>query len=300
MAAFEAQCVLRAGAIIGESPRWSESDQALYWADINGQTINRFDPASGAARTWRLPEKVGCFSFTRSGAPSATRAGKVIAGMQSGIHLVDLETMASKRVFDLDPSDFTTRFNDGRCDRAGRFWAGSMKEGGTERSGALYRYAPDGRCTRMVEGLIIPNGLAFSPDDRTLYHSDSRQDYIFAWDFDLASGNISNRRIFVQNDIQEGRPDGAAVDCEGGYWIANVGGWRVSRYTREGVIDRVVGIPAQRPTACTLGGPDFKTLYVTTATHPLPESAKPKQPLAGSLFAIPVAVPGLPEPRFGD
>jgi len=295
-----ATCVLEARALIGESPRWSESDQALYFADINGQSINRFDPRTGATRKWELPEKVGCFSFTRSGAPSMSRAGKVIAGMQSGIHLVDLDTMAIKRVFDLDPGDKTTRFNDGRCDRAGRFWAGSMKEGGVERAGSLYRYEASGRCTRMVDGLIIPNGLAFSQDDRILYHSDSRQDYIFAWDFDVASGSISNRRVFVQNDIQEGRPDGAAVDSEGGYWIANVGGWRVTRYTKGGVVDQVVGIPAQRPTACTLGGPDFKTLYVTTATHPLPDSAKPKQPLAGSIFAIPVNIPGLPEARFAD
>jgi sugar lactone lactonase YvrE len=152
----------------------------------------------------------------------------------------------------------------------------------------------------MVEGLIIPNGLAFSPDDRILYHSDSRQDCVFAWDFDLATGAISNRRIFLENDIQEGRPDGAAVDREGGYWIAHVGGWRVARYTPDGRIDRIVGIPAQRPTACTFGGSDFKTLYVTTATRPLPESARHKQPLAGSLFAVQVDVPGLPEPHFAE
>lgn len=297
---MQAKCVLRTNAIIGESPRWSESDQALYWVDIYGPSVNRFDPASGATKSWRLPEKIGCFSFTRSGAPTAARAGKIIAGMQSGIHLVDLETMTATRVFDLNPEDPTTRFNDGRCDRAGRFWVGSMKEGGTERAGALYRYQSDGRCTRMVDNLIIPNGLAFSPDDRILYHSDSRQDYVFAWDFDVATGAIANRRIFLENDLQEGRPDGAAVDREGGYWIAHVGGWRVARYTPDGRIDRVVGVPAQRPTACTLGGPDFKTLFITTATRPLPESARHKQPLAGSLFAIPVDVPGVPEARFAD
>ncbi len=295
---MEAQCVLHIQAIIGESPRWSESDQALYWVDIHGKTVNRFDPVTKAFRTWLLHERIGCFSFTRSGLPTGARAGRIIAGMQSGIFIIDLETMQVERRFELAPADPTVRFNDGRCDAGGRFWAGTLREGGTERAGVLYRYDPDGRCTRMVDGLIIPNGLAFSPDHRTLYHSDSRQDYVFAWDFDVSTGGISNRRIFIQNDIQEGRPDGAVVDCEGGYWIANVGGWRVSRYTPDGRIDRVVGIPVQRPTACTLGGADFKTLFVTTASHPLADAVKFKQPLAGSVFAVPVEVPGLPEATF--
>ena len=295
-----AKCALNAKAIVGESPRWSESDQALYWADIHGKTINRFDPISGATKSWLLPERIGCFSFTRSGAPSAQRSGKIIAGMQTGIHLFDLETMQGTCLFELKPANAAIRFNDGRCDSAGRFWAGTMKEGGVERAGALYRYDINTGGTVMVGDMIIPNGLAFSPDSRTLYHSDSRQDYVFAWDFDATTGGICNRRIFIQNDIQEGRPDGACVDSEGGYWIANVGGWRVSRYTPDGKIDRVVGVPVQRPTACTLGGADLKTLFVTTASHPLPEAAKFKQPLAGAIFAIPVDVPGLPEAKFAD
>ena len=293
-----AKCALNAKAIVGESPRWSESDQALYWADIHGKTINRFDPISGATKSWLLPERIGCFSFTRSGAPSAQRSGKIIAGMQTGIHLFDLETMQGTCLFELKPANAAIRFNDGRCDSAGRFWAGTMKEGGAERAGALYRYDINTGGTVMVGDMIIPNGLAFSPDSRTLYHSDSRQDYVFAWDHDTATGDIRNQRIFLAMDLTEGRPDGAAVDTEGYYWVCHVNGWRVARYSPEGKIDRVIGLPVQRPTMCAFGGSGLDTLYVTTATYPLSETALAKQPLAGSLFAIDVGVRGHAEPFF--
>jgi sugar lactone lactonase YvrE len=151
----------------------------------------------------------------------------------------------------------------------------------------------------MVDGLICANGIAFSPDAKIMYHSDSRQDYVFAWDFDAETGAIRNQRVFLAMDMTEGRPDGAAVDEEGYYWIAHVNGWRVARYSPEGKIDRVIGLPVQRPTMCGFGGKDLNTLYVTTATHPLTETALAKQPLAGSLFAIDVGVRGQPEPFFG-
>ncbi|MFG1396278.1 SMP-30/gluconolactonase/LRE family protein [Roseixanthobacter pseudopolyaromaticivorans] len=288
----EVTCVLKTRALIGECPRWHPAERKLYWVDIMEPSLNSFDPASGETRKWAMPERIGCFGFRREGG--------IIAGLQTGIFLIDLgEEVSARRVFEWEADNLNTRFNDGRCDPAGRFWAGTVIESMDKRVGSLFRYDPDGTCTRMVDKLICSNGLAFSPDGRTMYHSDSRQDYVWAWDFDAATGAISNQRIFLAIDIQEGRPDGAAVDAHGYYWICHVGGWHLARYSPDGIIDRVIGLPAQRPTMCAFGGPDLKTLYVTTATYPLAASDLRKQPLAGSLFAIDVDVPGIPEPFFG-
>jgi sugar lactone lactonase YvrE len=291
----EFRCVFETKALVGESPRWNPVDQTLWWVDIYAPSLNRFDPKTGQNRKYRMPERLACFSFTRR--------GRLIAGMESGIAFIDVEPAVKlTQVYDLNPGQRGYRFNDGRCDFDGRFWAGSVLEGlAGGPVGALYRYDPDGSCRKMVDALICPNGLAFSPDGRTLYHSDSRQDYVWAWDLDRATGNIANRRVFQHMDIQEGRPDGAACDAEGGYWICHVGAWRVARYLPDGRIDRVIGLPIQRPTACAFGGPNLETLYVTTATHPLPETMLAKQPLAGSLFAIDnLGVKGIPEPVFAD
>jgi sugar lactone lactonase YvrE len=290
----EVRVALATRALVGECPRWNMADQALWWVDIYAPSLNRLDPKTGETRTYPMPERIGCFAFTRG--------RRIIAGMQSGIAFIDLEpTVTVRRVFDLNPGDPVFRFNDGRCDPDGRFWCGSIVEAMDRRVGALFRYDPDGSCRKMVEGLIGANGLAFSPDGATLYHSDSRQDYVWAWDLDRGTGAIANQRVFLPMDIQEGRPDGAACDAEGGYWICHVGAWRVARYTPDGKIDRVIGLPVQRPTACCFGGPDLATLYVTSATYPLAEAMLRKQPLAGSLFAIDdLGVSGLPEPVFAD
>jgi sugar lactone lactonase YvrE len=285
------KCVLRTRALVGECPRWHPLEQKLYWVDIYEPSVNCFDPASGENRRWMMPERIGCFAFRKSGG--------LVAGMQSGIAFVTLgDTPAVKRVFEFDPANKETRFNDGRCDPAGRFWAGTIEETLTQPVGTLYRFDPDGRCTPMVNGLVCANGLGFSPDGRTLYHSDSRQDQVWAWDFDNERGAIANRRTFIAMDGKEGRPDGAAVDAEGYYWICHVGAWHVARYAPDGTIDRVVGVPVQRPTMCAFGGKNLDVLYVTSATFPLSKEALAKQPLAGSLFALDAGVRGLPEPFF--
>jgi sugar lactone lactonase YvrE len=276
---------------IGECPRWHPVENRLYWVDTHAPSVNSFDPTTGDRRTWIMPEPIGCFSFRRGGG--------IIAGLQSGIFLVDLDDVASaQRVFDYEPANLNTRFNDGRCDPGGRFWVGGMMETFDRRAASLFRYDPDGTCTRIMDKLICSNGLAFSPDARTMYHSDSRQDYVWAWDFDVATGDVSNQRVFLRIDIQEGRPDGAAVDADGYYWIAHIGAWRIARYSPDGVIDRVIGVPVQRPTMCGFGGEDMRTLFITSATFPLAEPDLRKQPLAGGIFALDVDVPGLPEPFF--
>ena len=286
------RCVLEETFLVGESPRWHEDEQALYWVDIYKPSIERLNPASGERRTWLMPERIGCISFCRD--------GRVIAGMQSGIAFIDLADGSVERIYDLVPGDPEVRFNDGRCDHQGRFWVGSVIETMDQQCNGLYRYNADGSCLQMVEGLICANGLAFSPDGTILYHSDSRQDYVWAWDLDPGTGAIANRRVFAANDLTEGRPDGATVDADGYYWICFVGAWRIARIAPDGIVERVIGVPVQRPTACTFGGPDLQTLYVTTATFPLSETALAKQPLAGSLLALDVNVCGLPENRFAN
>ena len=276
--------------IVGECPRWNEQDQSLYWTDIYQPAIRRYHPASGKVTSFPMPESIGSFAFRERGG--------LIAGTRTGFAFVDLEQARFDRLANPLPNDPQFRMNDGRCDPGGRFWAGSMIESLDKPVGALYRYDPDGTVHTVVPKLICPNGLAFSPDGRTIYRSDSRQDKVWAADFDKATGTFKNERVFYESDPLEGRPDGAAVDVDGYYWITYVQGWRVMRIAPDGRVDRVIGVPAQRPTMCAFGGPHLTTLYVTSATYPLPDNLRRKQPLAGSLFAIEVGVRGLIEPRF--
>jgi sugar lactone lactonase YvrE len=284
-------CVLDAKAMTGESPVWSPEEQALYWVDIPGQSLNRFDPRTGASRTWSMPEPVGSFAFRTSGG--------LILAMRAGFANFDLATGALTTLGVLDIGGLQNRFNDGRCDPQGRFWAGTMVPRGTpEPGGALYRLDPDHRHTRMLDGLFTSNGLAWSPDGKTMYHADSRRHTVFAYDFDADSGTLSNRRPFIETREGEGRPDGAAVDAEGFYWVAMFDGWRVCRYAPDGRLDRAIRMPVARPTMCAFGGEGLDLLYVTSGSQGLSAEDWQRQPHAGGLFVIPLDVRGLPEPKF--
>lgn len=288
---LDIRVIYQAPDLIGECPRWEEREQRLYWTDINGCAIRRYDPNTGTVESFELPEPVGCFSFRERGG--------IVAGTQTGFAFIDVDRGGFERLVNPLPDDPAFRMNDGRCDAGGRFWVGSLRVPLVDQAvGKHFRLDPDGKVQQMREGLIGPNGMAFSPDGRTMYWSDSRQDTIWAADYDVPSGTCSNERIFYENDPTEGRPDGAAVDAEGFYWIAYVQGWRVMRIAPDGTVDRVIGVPVQRPTMCAFGGAEMSTLFVTSATHPLPENFRHKQPLAGSLFAIDVGIKGVVEPRF--
>ncbi len=190
------------------------------------------------------------------------------------------------------------RFNDGRCDRGGRFWAGTMSDGPREPTGSLYRLDPDGSCESMRSGIVIPNSIAWSPDDRVMYFADTYVNTIWAYDFDLATGAMRNERVFADCSNQPGRPDGSCVDAEGCLWNAEYGGWRVVRYTPDAKIDRVIELPVSNPTCCCFGGKDFDTLYICTARQRLTPEQLAREPLAGGLFAARPGVRGLPEARF--
>jgi len=286
----EINCVLDAKASIGENPVWSIEEQSLYWLDTTRRAIHRFNPKSKVNRTWTMPDLVCSFALRKNGG--------LIVALGAGIFLIDLETMSINTI-DKEVTDKTqTRLNDGRCDRAGRFWVGAMDLDKHRKIASLYRVDPDLSIHKVIDELIVSNGLAWSPDGNTMYHSDSRQNIIWAYDYDLETGVPGNRRVFAATNPEEGLPDGAAVDVEGFYWSAGVRGGRVIRYTPDGHIDRVIKLPVSLPSMCAFGGENLDILFITSAREFLSESELLKEPLAGGIFAIDAGVKGVPEPYF--
>ena len=281
-------CAFDSQDILGEGPLWDPEDQALYWIDIKERHLQKWTPGTGDYRVWALPEEIGSFALRTIG-------GAVLA-LQNGFYMLDFDSGDVLPVVDPETDKPGNRFNDGKCDRAGRFWAGTMDNAERVINGALYRLDPDHSCRLMRPGAFISNGLGWSPDNRTMYYSDSSMQRIFAFDFDLAAGAISNERVFAV--VDQGYPDGLTVDAEGYIWSAVWDGWRVTRYAPDGSIDQEIRMPVQRPTSCMFGGPDLDTLYITSASINLPEETRMVQPQAGSVFALQPGVKGLPETRF--
>jgi L-arabinonolactonase len=286
----DVQCVLAARALLGEGPIWDGEDRVLYWVDIKDPSVHRFDPATGRDTRWSMPETVGSLALRSTG-------GLVVA-LRSGFHFFDPDTGVIRAVSTPELDRPGNRFNDGKPDRRGRFWAGTMHDHETHSTGALYRLDPDGTCHRMVDGVVISNALCWSPDGRTMYHADTVQRIVWAWDSDPDRGEIANRRVFVTLSGDEGNPDGATVDSEGFLWLAHWGGWQLTRHDPTGRTERVVRLPVQQPTCPAFGGPDLDVLYVTSASIGLSHEALAVQPCAGGLLALDPGVRGVPEARF--
>jgi len=279
----------------GESPVWHVGEQALYWVDIPARALWRMDATSGQLSSWLAPEMLACIA-------SAGRPGRWIAGMESGIFELQTEGAAlqTKLLAPVAHASQNMRFNDGRCDRQGRLWAGTMQMdmGLASTAGALYRFDAAG-LQMVIGGLITPNGLGFSPDGRTLYLSDSHPSVqsIWAFDYDTESGMPSKRRLFVDMNAFPGRPDGAAVDADGCYWICGNDAGLIHRFTPAGKLDRSLAVPVKKPAMCAFGGAGLDTLFVTSI-RPVGDVDLSDQPLAGSVFALRPGVRGLPEPAF--
>ena len=284
------ECVVDCHNILGEVPVWDGAGQALFWVDIEGCLLQRFVPASGVRQSWRLPERVCALALRE--------AGGMVLALASGFAFLDPLTGNLERLAAPEAHLPTNRMNDGKCDRRGRFWAGTMDDRLTARTAALWRLDPDLTCHCMERGIGISNSLAWSPDDRVFYFADTLLRTIFAYDFDIATGGIANRRVFTDCADQPGAPDGSTIDAEGYLWNAQWDGWRLVRYAPDGRVDRVVPLPVQKPTSCMFGGPDLATLYVTSAVWDLTADALAAQPYAGGVLALDVGVRGLPEPRF--
>jgi sugar lactone lactonase YvrE len=277
---------------LGECPQWSAAEQALYFVDIKGRTLHRFKPTTGDHAAMAMPEEIGCYGFRKNGG--------FIAGFRSGIWLLDAQGNREAKLADNPEDQRTSRFNDGRIDPAGRFLAGTIDEPKDGGKAHLYRYDQRG-LTSLAGGLLTSNGVAFSPDGRTLYHSDTPTFTVWRYAYDPATGEATDKTLFVRLEPTEsdrGRPDGAAVDAEGCYWTALFEGGRIQRYSPEGMLLSEHPVPARCPTMVAFGGPDLKTLYVTSARTGRPAEELAAFPHSGSLFSMPVDVPGLPEYHF--
>lgn len=286
------ECVVDSRSELGEGAVWDARDQVLWWVDIMGEKIHRFDPASGRNDTWATGEPVGCL------APRA-KGGLVIA-TKSGFHLFDTKTGTKTPISDPEANKPANRFNDGGTDRQGRFWAGTMQqEGVRQQVGTFYRLDPDHSVTTAMTDIWVTNGIAFSPDGKTMYASDTGAAVraVWAFDYDTETGTPSNRRTHFDTHGMVSRPDGGTVDADGCYWFAGVGGWQVVRVTPAGTVDRIIDMPVEKPTKVMFGGTNLDTLYVTSLSQGLDPARE--QPQAGSLFAITgLGVSGVPEVRF--
>ena len=280
-------CVADVQAVLGEGPVWVEREHALYWVDIQGSKVFRLH--DGDVRTWDAPIRV-C-----SLAPRAS--GGFVAGTEDGIFFVDLDSGRFEPIADPEADRPGNRFNDGKVDRAGRFWAGTMDDKERESAGTLYRLDPDLRCTDIDHGYRITNGPAFSPDGRLMYHSDTARQLTYVFDIDDA-GNAANRREFARFAADEGFPDGMTVDAEGCLWIAFWGGWCVRRYSPQAELMRKLELPAGQITSCAFGGEGLRTLFVTSARRGLEGTELARQPFSGGLFAAQAGVAGIAEVPF--
>jgi len=286
--AIEAPCLL------GESPMWLPNEQQLVYCDIPGRTLHRFDPASGESKQWGFDCDLGSCAPTDDGA--------ILIAMRDGIWRFDPRTGHCTALAEPPYDTADERFNDGKCDPQGRFWVGTIYEPRQPALAVLYSFS-DGELQRRADGITVSNGLAWSPDGRTMYWSDSHAHTVFAFDFDGDTGAIDNPREFATFPRKQpgqdlatygGRPDGAAVDAEGCYWSAMFEGQRLIRLSPQGELIREVKLPVRCPTMPCFGGPHLKTIYITSARANRPIEELEAQPWAGCVLAIDVDVPGLP------
>lgn len=281
--ANDVECVCAVGAQLGEGPVWSASERALWFVDVKGQYIHRFEAGSATLHSWRTPATVG-FAIPAS-------HSRFICGLQLGLHTFHPDTGAFALVTRVDSDQPHNRLNDACADAHGRLWFGTMDDREQQATGRLYRFDARG-LSRQHDGYVITNGPTISPDGRTLYHVDTRQRLIYAFDLH-DDGSLANRRVFVRVE-QPGHPDGPTVDTQGCLWVAMFNGWSVNRYSPRGeLIDRIP-MPVANCTKPAFGGADLRTLYITTARKGLSAQQRAEQPLAGHLFAVRVCVPGLP------
>lgn len=275
----------------GEGPFWDAPAQALWFIDMGrpdgGAALLRLDARSRAVTRWPMPATIGSFALTKD--------GQALVSLRNGVHLFDPGTGALKLVAAPEAHLPGNRLNDGKTSPDGRFFVGSMDDRPQkEKTGALYRIDPDFTCTKVADGLIVSNGLAWSPDGKTLYHSDSRGKFLQAFDYDAASGALSRQRLIRTFQEEDGRPDGAAMDIEGFYWSAGVSAGVLNRIAPDGRIVQKIPLPVLAPSMPCFGGPDMKTLYVTSLNA---ERGGVSQ--QGALISLRVDVAGTEPPRFG-
>ena len=283
--------IIAVGNTLGEGVLWDAIEQRVWWTDIEGRRLFRFHPGQRGLETFELPERLGSFGFVAG-------SDQIIAAFESGFAMYHPESRQLHWLVRPDHGAENLRFNDGRVDRQGRFWSGSMVEGKGEPTAKLY-------CLRgmtaevCLTNIAISNSICFSPDGRYLYFADTPQRSILRYDIDANSGSIGNRRVFARTP-PGAFPDGSNVDAQGCVWNAHWGAGRVVRYALDGSVDLEISVPATQPTCSAFGGPDLDLLYVTSAREGLSPEALQAQPHAGDVFVYKLDIKGLAEPRFVD
>lgn len=280
--------VVQCQNILGEGPLWHSDEKALYWVDISAKKIQRYFPAIGRYEFFDLPRMV-CALGLRQG-------GGFICAVEDGFSFWEPNSNHLEFIQNPEPGRTNARFNDGKVDRAGRFWAGTMTPRGA--TSALYRMDADLSVQRMASRITISNGIGWSPDNRTMYYVDSNRSVINAYAFEPASGAMSKKRIFKQFAPGLGLPDGLTVDSEGFVWCAIYDGWKVLRLNDLGQIIDEILMPVSRPSSVAFGGENLNELYITSISEGLGSEEKINQPMAGDLFMVRQDVKGIPEPKF--
>jgi sugar lactone lactonase YvrE len=290
--------VLRAHATNGECPTWSAEEGVLYWCDTFGAHLHRFDPRTGKDESWTMPATIGSFALGPGGA--------VLVALRTGIFRFDRATAA---LTPFAPAPFDAHrftWNDGKTDPRGRFWTGPMyhpldRRGEGAKAAPLYRIAPGGEQNAKTAPVRISNGLAWSADGRTMYHSDTASQEIYAYDvLDADEGVLGERRVFARAEAHNGGPDGGATDTDGCYWSAVYGGAKVARFTPDGRVEREVPVPVPNVTMIAFGGDDLCTAYVTSAAKPFGAAERVEHPLWGAVFAFRAPAPGVAIPLLDE
>jgi sugar lactone lactonase YvrE len=279
--------VVSPGALLGEGPVWDGAREEVVWVDVDRGLVHRYSPATGRDVALEVGQEVGC------AVPRA--AGGLMLALRDGFAVLEPGATEPRIVAPIEADRPASRMNDGAVDGRGRFWAGTMSLAGHTRTASLYRLDPDLRVTRMLSGLSISNGLGWSPGGGRLYHVDTPRRRVEVFEFDLDAGTIGRRCAPIDVAPEHGKPDGLAVDAEGGIWVALWGGGAVQRYTPDGVLDERLELPVSQVTSCCFGDRDLITLYVTSAAR----GQGADESLAGALFAFRPGVAGLPSPPFG-
>ena len=287
------ELVLDAKAQLGEGPCWDAASRTLYWINIYAGEIHAYSPETGGDRVIPAGESVGCIA--------PTKTGDLIIASQSGISLLDPVTGLQKIIIRQESHLPGNRFNDGKCDPAGRFLAGTMDNAEMEASGSLYSLSPDGTLKTLLTGVRISNGLAWSPDYTTLYYIDTPTRVVMAYAYDLATGDITQPRVAVQVPVELGWPDGMTSDMEGHLWIAMWGGAALTKWDpASGRLLEKIPVPALNVTSCAFGGEGLTDLYITSARKGMTEEQLSQYSLTGGLFRLQAEVKGMPTFAFGN
>ena len=264
-------------SLLGEGPLFNEKENTLYWTDIKGMKLFSYALKSGQIKQFSFTRPIGSFAFTHS--------NKIIGTTSSGFEYIDLDSNILTPIIDPEFDKKQNRFNDGKCDAFGRYFAGTMDNNEKEITGSLYCYDSNS-VNRVEKNLFISNGLGWSPDSTKFYLTDSPKRVIYIYDYDLKQGLLSNKKVFARVDEKNGYPDGLCVDTNGYIWSAHWNGWQITRYSPDGFIDNIYDLPVPKVTSCNFGGKDLNTLFITTASFGLSKSELKASPLSGYTFTL--------------